>query len=776
MSLLKAYALGISGGVAEFRAIQPWVRIMHRSRITRVAGPAGIVAVAVLVVALIWVGTRNATRILRAGAAQAATDAAYALAGGMTLLLLCLVATLLLALRTARRREAQHSLERSMLADANRALALAKTRADDKAVQLEATLTGMTDGVAMVDGNLRLLEWNPRFPEIAGVPAGILHLGMPMEEILQAQATAGEFGAVDIEAEVARRLAILRSGAFPGVVERQRPDGRVIELRRNALPDGGFVTLYTDITARKHAEYALRDAHAIAEAARGSMARFVAIVSHEIRTPLNALLNTLALLAGSAMATPQQTLVDTARRSGDALHALINDILEMSRMEAGQLALRPSVFALRPLLDSALEMFAGQAAERRIVLRLAVARDLPEELYEDPGRVRQVLINLLSNAVKFAAAGEVRVTAALRYDGDAATLRLAVRDRGPVIPEEGRALLFQPFSRLGEAGEEVPLGTGLGLTICRHLVALMGGEIGCSAWSMGGRDAGNEFWIMLPLKERPSDSGAAHEQPSARPSLPRTRILLVEDIVANQLVTAALLRREGHMVDVAGTGGEALLAVTSRLYDLVLMDIFMPGLSGLDTTRRIRAMSGVAATVPILALTANVLAEDQALCAAAGMNGILGKPVVLPDLLGAIARHVWPHRPSRPLPEPARPSAAGTVPPILAADRLASLRTNLSPVTLAGLVEQCLSEFSERLHGLKRLLEAGAETEVIAEAHAMAGMAAEYGMLTLEARLRTLMVSGHTRSQPPDDIVGGLAAELARVAPALRAALQGEPV
>ena len=210
---------------------------------------------------------------------------------------------------------------------------------------------------------------------------------------------------------MSRRVAALRAGDYAATVERTRPDGRVVELRRNRLPDGGFVTLYTDITARRESVSALREANALAEAATKAMSRFVAIVSHEIRTPLNALLNSLSLLADSGMAATQQGLLDMARQSGDALLALINDVLEMSRMEVGQLALRPSLFALRPLIESTIEMFGAQAAERRIALRLSIAQGVPDELYEDPGRLRQVLINLLSNAVKFADAGEVRVMA-----------------------------------------------------------------------------------------------------------------------------------------------------------------------------------------------------------------------------------------------------------------------------------------------------------------------------------------------------------------------------
>ena len=199
--------------------------------------------------------------------------------------------------RAARRRTEALGKEHADLAASNAELAAAKTRADAKTAQLEATLAGMTDGVAMVDASHCLMEWNDLFPEISGVPAEVLRVGASMEEMVRAQAEAGEFGPVDVEAEVARRMRCCAAAGWSETNERARPDGRIIELRRNHLPDGGMVTLYTDITARKQVETALRAARAAAEEASAAKARFVAIVSHEIRTPLNALLNSLQLLA-----------------------------------------------------------------------------------------------------------------------------------------------------------------------------------------------------------------------------------------------------------------------------------------------------------------------------------------------------------------------------------------------------------------------------------------------------------------------------------------------
>lgn len=665
----------------------------------------------------------------------------------VSLLLAAMAALLVRSVNLARRREAVLAEDRAVLAAAKAQLEVAKAHAEAKTAQLEATLAGMSDGVSMIDGHLCLVEWNARFPEIAGIPRNLLRVGLPMEEILLAQARGGQFGPVDPEAEVARRVALLRAGRAMGTSERPRPDGRILELRRNRLPDGGFVTLYSDITERKRAEEALREAQAMADAANQAKSRFVAIVSHEIRTPLNALLNTLHLLAGGTMGLTQRALVDTAQQSGDALLALINDILEMSRMEAGQLTLRPSVFALRPLLDSTIEMFLPQAAARGIVLAADVTPDVPADLFTDPGRLRQVLMNLVSNAVKFGRPGAVTLQVRRgdsQIDGHA-TLRFVVRDQGPVIPPEERSRLFRPFSRLDRPEREEPLGTGLGLAICLHLVTLMGGEIGCMPWAAAPEHPGNEFWVRLPVAALPTQPPDAEPPagPEAYRVLPRTRILLVDDVVANQLVTATLLRREGHMVDIASTGEAAIQAIRRTPYDLVFMDVFMPGLGGLETTQRIRTMRGPSETVPILALTANVSSEDQTIARQAGMDGLLGKPVALSDLLDAIARHVWRGVPRRGTGMAAQVGGGSGIAPVLAAERIEELRANVPADTLVAMIEECLGELDRRLPALRRALEDGATTEVASQTHAMAGMAAGYGMAALEAKLRALMATDH---------------------------------
>src|SRR6185437_15202822 len=248
---------------------------------------------------------------------------------------------------------------------------------------------------------------------------------------------------------------------------------------------------------------------------------------------------------------------------------------------------------------------------------------------------------------------------------------------------------------------------------------------------------GNEFWVRLPLAPVPAGARPAAASPEELPRLPRTRILLVEDILANQLITATLLRREGHMVDVAGSGQAALEAVARQPCDLVFMDIYMPGMGGLAVAQQIRALPGAAGTVPIIALTANVGADERLECQRAGMNDVLSKPAALQDLLASLARHVWAGVPARPatLRQGHRLHQA----PVLAAERIAELRDLLPGDALTNMVEECLADLRARLPLLRRALQEETAEAAAGQAHAMLGMAAGYGLAALETRLRALM-------------------------------------
>lgn len=695
------------------------------------------------------------------GTSHAFTRSAQFFAGGTSLFVLVVACGVLREIGMARARERALDADRATLAAANADLDAARRQADRKTAQLETTLGGMWDGVSVVDGDMKLVAWNEPFAALAGVPRELLKIGASVEEIVRAQALSGEFGEVDIEPEVARRMAFMRSGQVYGTTERIRPNGQAIELRRRRLPGGGFVTLYIDITARKQAEEAMRRARELAEAATEAKSRFVATVSHEIRTPLNTLLNSLRLLSETTLPRSAQPLLQMANQAGDGLLALINDILEMSRMEAGQLAVRPSAFALRPLLEGVAALFGDQATARPIAITIGPA--VPDLIHSDAGRVRQILLNLLSNAVKFAAPGTVRLIAELEAE-TGRRLRIVVRDPGPALTAAERARLFQPFSRLERAETSAATGSGLGLAISRGLASLLDAEVGCDA----APDGGNDFWLALPLET----TVALPLLPalSAPPGpLPRTRILVVDDVLPNQIVLATMLRRAGHCVDVARSGEAALARLRENPYDIVFMDLRMPGLSGLDATRQIRAMAGPAATIPIVALSADAAPQDHARAIAVGMQELLAKPVDRAQLRAVIARLVWRGHPGRTTTRP------GGVAPTLSVGRIAELRSNLAGATLCDLAEECLSELRQRMVALRASLEGGDLQRVQSQSHAMVGLAASYGALALEQRLRELSEAARAgKTEQLGAIAPELDGELDRAAAALRSALASE--
>jgi len=738
------------------------------------------------------------TRDAELGAVAATAAELRRLAIAISALIMLAGLVVLGEIRAMVRRERRLARDRTTLAAANAALARAKQDADAKAAQLEGLLAGLPDGVIMCDDQMNLVAWNTQFAAIAGIPPSLLRAGTKFEAMVRAQAEAGEFGPVDVTAEVARRLAAYATGTAFGRLERARPDGRVIEIRREPLPRGGFISVFTDITHRKRAELAVNEARAAAEAATIAKSRFVAMVSHEIRTPLQALLNGIGLLEEAPLDPMFRELLAGMRQSGVSLLRLLGDILDVSRMEAGRLALRPERIDPRRPLEQAIGMLAPQAARQGIRIVLAIAPDVPRTIMADPERLCQVAANLLSNAVKFSRPGLVHLSVT-RVAGPG--LRIGVADPGPVIAPAQQAQLFQPFTRLTGAttGES---GVGLGLSICRELVALMGGEIGYRAGGMepdgtateeteadgqapdgqapdgqatDAAEMGNLFWFTLPLAlgaarvARPAADPATRAQARTLARPRRLRLLLAEDVSVSRLVTATMLRREGHAVTPVADGAAALAAAATDAFDLILMDLQLPVLDGFAAARAIRALQGAAGRVPIVALSGHAGAEERRACHAAGMQGLLSKPAGREALLATLARHGG-LAPSAETEAGARTAGPGEV---LCPSRLAELRETLAPDTLARVTEECLTELSFHLARM-RAAEPGRDlAEAEAAAHAMAGLAGGYGLAGLERGVRDVLGALRARRWDDPALRGGhLEAALAGAAAEIRRAVR----
>ena len=373
------------------------------------------------------------------------------------------------------------------------------------------------------------------------------------------------------------------------------------------------------------------------ERANTAKSRFLAMMSHEIRTPMNGVLGTAELLAHSALDDAQRRLVETARRSGATMLALIDDLLDLSRIEAGKLTLHESRFELDLLIEDVLQLVAPGAHAKGLGCHGRLAPDLPAQVVGDALRLRQVLTNLLANAIKFTDAGRVELAAkVLERSADAVRLRFEVSDTGPGVEVEHQATVFEAFTQADASTTRRHGGSGLGLAIVKQLVQLLGGEVGVLSRS----GAGATFWFELPFAlEQPGVVDAAREDAAAPPEPPLdARILLVEDNPVNQLVVLAMLELLGCRVDLADDGLAACEAAAAQRYDLVLMDLHMPRMDGLTATACIRAdAAGASRATPIVALSAAALPEDRARCAAAGMVDFIAKPVDLARLRQCIA-------------------------------------------------------------------------------------------------------------------------------------------
>ena len=495
--------------------------------------------------------------------------------------------------------------------------------------KLDTMVATIPDAVISADRGQRVVGWNAAAERIFGVPVAVA-LGRPLSDFLPDSPAlmAGTPSAGEPAA------AGLRLNGSPWAMRAVRADGRPISVEANlshwSQAGQDYLTLIVrDVSERVRLVEELRLAKDTAERASRAKSEFLANMSHEIRTPMNAILGLTHLALRHATDDKTRDWVERIRRSADHLLAIVNDILDLSKIEADRLSLEHIEFPLAAVVDRVSELLGPKAAAKGLRLVTELDPAVPGRLMGDPLRLRQILINFGDNAIKFADRGEVRVSSRLiGRAGGAARVRLAVRDEGIGLGDEQAARLFTDFQQADASTTRKYGGTGLGLSIARRLARLMGGEVGVDS-RLG---EGATFWCELSMEVAGTPASALAAEPPAAaaadsgPSGAKgSRLLVVDDNDVNLMIAKEILSNAGMVVETAVNGEQALDKLSDGAYDLVLMDLQMPQMDGLQATRALREQPSHR-TMPVVGLTASAMLSERDDCLAAGMNDVLTKP------------------------------------------------------------------------------------------------------------------------------------------------------
>lgn len=614
-----------------------------------------------------------------------------------------------------------------------------------------AAVDALGEGVFVVDAQQRIIVTNERYRQLYSELADMYVPGVNIEDIWQLERQSGFVQSMDVPEAV----SINDSAGWVGTTRTNQHllrDGKTIRATDRRLPNGWLVGVRVDISELAEKERDLTVARNEAQAANAVKSEFLATVSHEIRTPLNAILGMLGLIQRDALTDTQQEYTLVAETSARNLLMLLNDILDVSKMEAGKLALEEEDVILSQIVREVVRLYRDAADAKSIILERSLDPALPAAVRADGGRLRQVLINFVSNAIKFTDSGLVRIRVGLADTAPSSAqrvrLRFSVEDTGMGISKEAQARLFQPFEQVGASVEKRQGGTGLGLNICSRIADAMDGETG--AESVVGQ--GSTFWFEAEFAIADIGKSVTEKAALSGPKGPMRaerslRLLFADDSPSNQLLIRAMLTPTGHQIDLVSNGLEAVRALETMPYDIAFFDISMPEMDGREALAETlaRQQKGVLARqeidpriapLPIIAITANVMKGDREKYLADGFTAVIAKPFSEEDLLQAIQTYSPQSQGSS---KDFKAIETPPAPPVVGGAR----QPDVDEAVLQRLVQTfgadffitSVTIFSEEINGRIAVLEqaASGSEDARREAHAIKGSAASYGLISLSA-------------------------------------------
>ena len=595
---------------------------------------------------------------------------------------------------------------------------------------LDAVFENMDQGVVMYNSDLIVTAFNEQARRRMRFPEDVLFVGASFKDMDEYARGRGDPGTGEDRMQAKERWDDLRKGRSHAL-EFVHSDGAVIETRRRSVPDGGFVVTHTDVTESRRAEEELKAAKEEAEAVAQAKSDFVAVVSHEVRTPMNGVLGMARLMLETPLNGEQAEYARTIVESGEGLLTILNDLLDISKLEAGKLEIEAFAFAPGRLLTDTGNIMRARAIEKGLKFDIRVGSDVPPAVIGDGNRLRQIIFNLLSNATKFTDRGEIALSVTSRaIEANLVELAIKVSDTGRGIDPKTAEELFAPYVQANVDVARRFGGTGLGLSISRQLAGLLGGSLTLES-ELG---KGSTFTLFIPFEVAESlpiatNMDAHWKENGAGRGL---RILLVEDNRINRTVAERMIDKLGHKVKTAENGQIALdMLETEDPFDVILMDRHMPVMDGIEATRHIRSFEGVEGTIPIIAVTAAVTEREVKACLEAGMNDVVTKPIDPRLLEDALRRVAAPGQDDQGWEANLGAIPQADEPPVLDRGVIDALNTEYGGDTAAELVAMFRDLAPAALAGFQAAVEADDLDQMMHHSHDLKSSAANVGLMRL---------------------------------------------